>query len=151
MVSDLTFFAQKRCKIAAAEKSFFSSDFFSFVYSVQQSLCHQSPMSKLFRHLESLEKSNGNKLSEIWTFLLKNGVQSLRHFFFFTVFCHLLTPFKDLFDFTPRSPMSNCFRFLDSLGKSYGKKWYQIVKLSIINGLKSPRKKKFSFLANCVF
>ena len=35
----------------------------------------RSPMSKLFWYSESLKKSNGKKWSQIWTFLLKNGVK----------------------------------------------------------------------------
>ena len=38
----------------------------------------QSWMSKFIRDSESLEKSIGKKWSHIWTFLLKNGLKSLR-------------------------------------------------------------------------
>ena len=34
----------------------------------------RSPMSKLFRYLESLEKSNGKKWSQIWTHFIKSDV-----------------------------------------------------------------------------
>ena len=39
----------------------------------------QSPMSKLFRFLESLEKSYGKKRSQIWKLLLIKGVKLLWH------------------------------------------------------------------------
>ena len=39
---------------------------------------------------------------------------------------HFLTPFNGLFAPTSRSPMSKLFRYLESLGKSNGKKWSQI-------------------------
>ena len=52
-------------------------------------------------------------------------------------------PFKGFFAPTSRRPMSKHFRFSESLGKSNGKKWYQIWKLLLIKGVKSPRRKKF--------
>ena len=60
-------------------------------------------------------------------------------------FFHLFTPFKRPFAPTSRSPMSKLFRFLESLGKSFGKKWSQIGKLLLIKGVKWPRKKKNVF------
>ena len=63
---------------------------------------------------------------------------------FFTVFfLHLFTPFKI---FLP--PLHEVQWFLKSVGKSNGKKWYQIWKLLLIKYVKSPRKTKFVFLAN---
>ena len=53
-----------------------------------------------------------------------------------------LTPFTGLFAPTSRSPMSKLFRFSESLWKSNGKKWSQILKLLLTKGVKSPRKKK---------
>ena len=43
--------------------------------------------------------------------------------------------------------MSQLVRYFESLGKSNGKKWSQIVKLLLIWGVKSPCEKKVSFLA----
>ena len=45
-------------------------------------------MSNIFRDSESLGKSNGNKWSQIWTFLFENCLKSPRKkkFFFFTFF-----------------------------------------------------------------
>ena len=40
------------------------------------------------------------------------------------------------------------FRFSESLGKSNGKKWSQIIKLLLINGVKSPCKKVVFFQRN---
>ena len=53
----------------------------------------QSRMSNIFRDSESLGKSSGNKLSQIWKFLLQNGLKLPRgkcflQFFFFI--CSLL-------------------------------------------------------------
>ena len=106
-------------------------------------------MSKLFRFLESLGKSNGKKWSHIGKLFLMKGVKSPRQNKFFTdVFLHLFTPFKRLFAPTSWSPMSKLFRFSKSLGKTNVKKWSQIWKLLLIKVVKSPRKKKFFFLAN---
>ena len=57
-------------------------------------------------------------------------------------------PFKRLFAPTSRSQMSKIFRDSESLGKSNGKKWSQIWTFLFGSGLKSPRKKKFVFLAD---
>ena len=111
----------------------------------------QSPMSKLFWYSECLGKSNKKKWSQIWKFYLKNGVKWLRQKeFFVTGFRHLFTPFKGLLAPTSQSPICKLLRFSESLGKRYGKKWSQIVKLFLIKGLKSQRKKKYFFSANCV-
>ena len=59
--------------------------------------------------------------------------------------CKIAAAKKGLFAPTSRSPMSKLFRFLEFFGKSYGKKWFQIVKLMLKKGLKSLRKKKFLF------
>ena len=50
----------------------------------------QSPMSKLFKCSESLGKSNGKKWSQIWTFLLTNGVKLPRRNFFLNRFLSFL-------------------------------------------------------------
>ena len=54
-------------------------------------------------------------------------------------------PFNCLFAPTSRSWMSNIFRDSESLGKSNGKKWYNIWIFLLGSGRKSPRKKKFFF------
>ena len=59
---------------------------------------------------------------------------------------HFEIPFKRLFAPTFRNIMSNNFRDSESLGKSNGKKLYQIRTLLLIKGVKSPRKKKSLFL-----
>ena len=69
---------------------------------------------------------------------------------FFTDFRHLFTPVKGLFSPLPEVQCPISFRYLESLGKSNGKKWSQIVKLLLIKGLQLPRKKNV-FLTNCVF
>ena len=52
-------------------------------------------------------------------------------------------PFKRLFAPTSQSRMSNIFRDSESLGKSNGKKWSQILTFLLKNGVKLPRRKKF--------
>ena len=116
-----------------------------FVHSVCTSSPSQSPMSKLFRYSEPLGKSNAKKWSQIWTFLLKNGLKSPRQFFFFYNFFHFCTLFKRHFVPTFQSPMSKLFRFSESLGKSNGKNWSQIWKLLLRNGVKLPCAKKVVF------
>ena len=54
-------------------------------------------------------------------------------------------PFKRLFAPISRGRMSNIFKDSESLGKSNGKKWYQIWTFMFGCGLKSPNKK------NCFF
>ena len=54
-------------------------------------------------------------------------------------------PFNGLFAPTSRSRMSNIFRDSESLGKSNGKKWSQILKFLFRSGLKLQRKKKIVF------
>ena len=50
-----------------------------------------------------------------------------------------------LFASYSRSPMSKLFRFLETSGKSNGKKWSQIGKLLLIKGVRSMRKKIENF------
>ena len=109
----------------------------------------QSRMSNIFRDSESLGKSNGKKWSQMWKCLFENCLKSPRKksFFFFTVFTFEV-PFNGLFAHTSRSWMSNIFRDLESLGKSNGKKWYNIWTFLFGSGLKSPHKKKFFFVAD---
>ena len=99
----------------------------------------QNPMSNLFRNSEFLVKSNRRKWFQIWNFLLKNVVKSQSVFMDFVI-CSLR-----LKDLLPPLPEVRCpfyffilFKFFESLGKSNGKKWSQIVKLVLIKGLKSP-------------
>ena len=85
MVSGLTNFAG--CKIAAAKKVFYR--FFFHLFTLFKRLfapTSLSPMSKLFRFLESLGESNGKKWSQIWKLLLRKGVKLPRIFFFFFFF-----------------------------------------------------------------
>ena len=60
---------------------------------------------------------------------------------------HFLTPFYGLFALTSQSPMSKLFIYSESVRKSNGKKWSQIWKLLLKNGVKLPKKKKFK----CIF
>ena len=53
-----------------------------------------------------------------------------------------LTPFNGLLPPTSQSPMCNFFRFSKSLGKSNGKKWYQIWKHFLIQGVQLLQRKK---------
>ena len=64
------------------------------------------------------------------------------HFFTFEV------PFNGLFAPTSQSRMSNIFRDSESLGKINEKKWSNIWQFLFGSGLKSPRKKKFFFVAD---
>ena len=45
------------------------------------------------------------------------------------IFFHLFTPFKPLFVPVSQKPMYKLLRFLESLGKTNGKKWSQILVL----------------------
>ena len=69
---------------------------------------------------------------------------------FFTDLCYLFTRFKRLFAPTSQSLTSKLFRYLELLGKIYKKKWSQIVKLLLIMGVKSPRKRSFFFCEFCL-
>ena len=60
---------------------------------------------------------------------------------------HFVTLFNGLFAPTSKSPMSNLFRYSESVGKSNGKKWSHIWKLLLIKGVKSPRE-NLALLAN---
>ena len=91
-------------------------------------------------------KEFGQKWSQIWKLLLIKGVKLPRQKKFLTDFFNLLTLFKCLFVPIFRSSMSKLFRFSESLGKTNVKKWSQIWKLLLINGVKSPRRKKFFLL-----
>ena len=62
------------------KKKFFSLTFFTFEVPFNDLFAptSQSRISNIFRDSESLEKSNGKKWSQIWTFLFENGQKSLR-------------------------------------------------------------------------
>ena len=147
MVSDLKFFA-KNCVYLPRRKKFFHRFFSSHLFTpFNGPFAHTSwsPMSKIFRYLESLGKSNGKKWSQIWTFFLKNCVKMTwkKSFLRIFVICSLR-----LKVFLPPLPEVQCpilFWFSESLGKSNGKKWSQIVKLLLIKGLHLPRKKSCFF------
>ena len=85
-------------------------------------------------------KSNEKKWSQIWTFLLKNGLKWPRQKKFITDFFYLFTPFNRLFPPHFPSLMSKLFRFSESLEKSNGKKWSQIWTFLFGSGLKLPYK-----------
>ena len=75
--------------------------------------------------------------------------QRKKKFFFFHFFTFEV-PFNGLFAPTSQSRMSNIFRDSESLGKSNGKKWSNIWTFLLGSGLKSPRAKKFFFVADFV-
>ena len=58
---------------------------------------------------------------------------------------HFKVPFNGLFAPTFQSKMSNIFKDLESLGKSNGKKRFQIGTFVFGSGLKSPRNFFFFF------
>ena len=69
---------------------FFSFTFFTFEvpFNCLFAPTSWSRMSNIFRDSESLRKSNGQKWSNIWTFLLGSGLKSPRKkMFFFCWFC----------------------------------------------------------------
>ena len=109
----------------------------------------QSRMPKIFIDFKSLGKSNGKKWSQIWILLLIKGVKLMRKkklvfgqilpywagYFWYWCFSLRLTVLK-----TPLPKVFKLFRFLESWGKSNGKKWSQILKKKLlIKGVKSPR------------
>ena len=96
---------------------------------------------------ESLGESIGKKWSQIWNFLLKNGVKLPQQKSLITDFHNLFTPFKGIFAPTYQSSI-NIF-FPESLEKSNGKKWSEILKLFLIKGLQLPRKKSLFFGKLC--
>ena len=105
-------FAHKGCKVAAAKKVFFT-DFF-YLFTLYKSLfapTFRSPMSKLFKFLESLGKNNEKKWSQILKLLLTKGVKSpWRKKFFLQIFfiCSLR-----LNVFLPPLPKVKCPNILD--------------------------------------
>ena len=148
MVSDMNIFFENCLKLPC-KKKFFSSLFFTFEvpFSGLFAPTSRSWMSNIFRDSESLGKSNGNKWSQIWTFLLENRLKLPRDFFllFFTFFTFEV-PFNGLFAPTSWGRMSNIFRDSESLRKSNGKKWSNIWSFLFGSGLKLPHKFFFFFL-----
>ena len=152
MVSDLNIFAQKWSKIAASKKVFVYGFFYLFTFEVPFKCLFaptsQSWMSKTFKDSKSLGKSIGKKWSQIWTFLIKNGLKSPRQkkkvfTNFFLDFFTFEVPFKRFCAPISRSRMSKLFRDSEFLGKSFEKKWSQIWTILLKNGLKLLRQKKF--------
>ena len=102
-------------------KDFFLLIFFTFEVPFKRPFAPTflSQMSKIFRDLEFFGKSNGQKWSQIWTFLLKNGLESPRHqkfflrIFFFICSLHLNIFLPPL----PKVQCPNLINFLNSLGK----------------------------------
>ena len=135
----------------ATQKKVFFFTFFTFEVPFNGLFAptSRSWMSNIFRDSESLGKSNGNKWSQIWTFLFENCLKSPHNFFlsFFFTFFIFEVPFNGISAPTSQSRMSNIFRDFESLRKSNGKKWSNIRTFFFGSGLKSPRKKKF-FLAD---
>ena len=152
MVSDLKFFAKKCAQLPRQKKVFyrlFSSHLFT---PFKGPFAHTSrcQMSKIFRYLESLGKSNGKKWSQIWTFFLKNCVKITRKKSFLRIFVICSLRLKVFLTPLPEVQCPILFWFSESLGKSNGKKWSQIVRLLLRKGLHLPRKKS-SFFWRIVF
>ena len=89
VVSDSKTFTYKGCKIAGQTKVCFGANFailnriflvlvFLTPFTSLFAPTSQSPMSKLFRFLESLGKTNGKMRSKTFKLLLIKGVQSPR-------------------------------------------------------------------------
>ena len=140
-------FVSKLSKIAAQKKVFFFTFFtFEVPFNSLFAPIFRSWMSNIFRDLESLGTSNGNKWSQIWTFLFKNCLKSPHNYFFLHFFFTFEVPFNGLFAPTSRSRMSNIFRDSEFLSKSNGKKWVKIWTFLFGSGQKSPRKILFFLL-----
>ena len=74
----------------------------------------QNRMSNIFRDSESLGKSNGNKWSQIWTFLFENCLKSPRKKkFFSSLFLVFLGFWSFLMVFLPPLPEVGCPIFLE--------------------------------------
>ena len=87
MERNLKTFAHKGCKIAAPKTVFFFYRFFKLFTLFRRLFAptSQRPMSKLFKFLESLEKCNKKRWSQIWKLLLINGVKFASYFFFLRI------------------------------------------------------------------
>ena len=95
--------------------------------------------SNFFRFSESLGKSNRKKLSKIFKLSLVKGVKLTQQKKNYGFFCIWSLQFQGIFAPTSLSPMSKLFRFLESLGKSNGKKLSQIWQLLLIRGVELPQ------------
>ena len=121
----MNIFVWKLSKIAAQKKVFFFTFFgllrFLVFFKGLFAPTSRNRMSNIFRDSESFGKSNGKKLSQIWTFLFENCLKSPRKkkFFFFTFFGLLWFSvfFNGLFAPTSQSRMSNIFRDRNPWGK----------------------------------
>ena len=102
--------------------------------------------AEIYRLLGLWGKVKKEVVSTLKLFALKEyKIAALKTSFLRIFLLHLFTPFKRLFAPTFRRPFSKLCRYLESLGKINKKKWSQIVKLLLIKGVNSPRKKKFFF------
>ena len=143
MVLELNLFTKKLCKIATAKKVF--EGFFSICLlclTVILPSFSTVQCANFLKYSESFGKSNENKWSQIWKFMLKNGIklQWQKKFFLRIFFVWSLR----LKVFMPPIPEVKCpffSFFLVSFGKIIVKKWLHIVKLLLMKGLKSPCKK----------
>ena len=112
MVSDLKIFVWKLSKIAAQKKRFFLTFFtFEVPFNGLFAPTSQSRMSNIIRDSESLDKSNGKKWSQIWTFLSENCRKSPRKKKFFLSLFSLLR--YRLTVFSPPLPEVGCPIFLE--------------------------------------
>ena len=105
-----------------------------------------SRMSNIFRDSESLEKSNGKKWSQIWTFLFQNCLKSSREKKFFSSLFSLLR--YRLSVFLPPFPEVGCpifWEIRNPWGKVIERSGLTFEHFLFGSGLKSPRKKKFFF------
>ena len=89
--------------------------------------------------------------SALWAVASYKSKHPFVHLFvclFVCLFVRLSTfevPFERLFAPTSLCRMSKIFRDSEALGKSNGKKWSHISKLSLIKGVKSPRKCRLDY------
>ena len=146
--SPMIFFAKKCCRVAAA-KNVFEGLFFICLLHLKVLLapCPKIQYANFLNIWNPWGKIMERSCLGFEKFLFKNGVKSPRQkkvFFFLRIFVICSLRFKV---FLPPLPEVQCqfFFFLESLEKSFGKKWSQIVKLLLMKGLKLPCKKKVSF------
>ena len=139
-----TFLLKKCLKLQRKKKNF--KDFFFLLLRYRLNGFFPNFLKldvQIFRGSESLGENNEKKWSQMWTFLLKNGLKSPRRKKLFYRFFPLLTPFKCLFAPLYQSQLSRFYIiFFKSLRKTNRKKWSQIWILMPIKGVKLPRKKK---------
>ena len=91
-----------------------------------------------FFFLTKKMEGGGDKFSTLWPSGVMLSLSENVLMFVFLSVClsvfpsQFLTPLNSLFVPTSQSPISKHFRYSESLGKSNGKKWSQIVKLLLI-------------------